>query len=249
MKGLGILSGLGGVACLVGMAGCAHLPPPDMTELWSSGWTDVTPQNGVWDDYYAHAKDPDDCSIRWRVMRYAEAIGVEAYVRDQSVVVDDCPPGRISCTTWTDDCLEVFFDGDNDRNPNTRGPDYEENPLPCNAGGEYAIAANGSSQSDYASAKKCFGTLWGGIAEPWKDGTGKCIGTHYKLWFRYECLNRPTPPLSDPVRFGFTICVHDDDDGGAADIAMYWKGNPKYPYADESAFGEIVLPPVRGRSE
>ena len=38
-----------------------------------------------------------------------------------------------------------------------------------------------------------------------------------------------------------TVCIHDDDDGGACDYALYWKGNPKYPFADESAFGEIVL--------
>jgi len=238
MRILWLLCGLGG------LAGCLHTQAPDAVELWSSGWTDITPQNGVWDDYYARTEDPNDCSIRWRVMRYAEAIGVEAYVRDQAVVVDDCAPGRISCPTWKDDCLEVFFDGDNDRNRNTRGPDYETNPLPCNAGGEYAIAANGSSQSDYASAKTCFGTLWGGVAEPWTDATGRRVGTHYRLWFRYECLNRPTPSLSEPVRFGFTLCVHDDDDGGAADLALYWKGNPKIPYADESAFGEIVLPPA-----
>lgn len=237
------------LASLIVLAGCVQLQPPDQTELWSSDWTDVTPRSGVWDDYYARTADPGSCSFRWRVMRYAEAIGVEAYVSDQSVVVDDCPPGRISCTTWTDDCLEVFFDGDNDRNPNTRGPDFEKNPLPCDAGGEYAIAANGSSQSDYASAKKCFGTLWGGFVEPWNERSGRTVGTHYKLWFRYACLNRPLPPLSEPVRFGFTICVHDDDDGGAADFALYWKGNPKCPYADESAFGEIVFPPIKGRPE
>jgi len=214
-------------------------------ELWSSAWTDVTPQNGVWDDYYRRTEDPANCSFRFRVMRYAAAIGVEAFVRDDKVVVDNCPTNSISCETWKDDCLEVFFDGDDDRNPNTRGLEYETNPTPCNAGGEYAVAANGSSQSDYASAKKCFGTLWGGTVGPWSEG-GRRVGTHYRLWFRYACLNRQTPRLDEPVSFGFTICVHDDDDGGANDLALYWKGNPKIPYADESAFGRIVLPAVAG---
>ena len=214
-----------------------------MSAPWASEWTEVTPQNGVWDDYYARTEDVANCSFKYRLLRFVDRIGVEAFVRDNAVVVDDCPANSISCETWKDDCLEVFFDGDNDRNPNTRGPD-EANPLPCNAGGEYAIAANGSSQSDYASAKKCFGTLWGGSAEPWKDADGHSLGTHYCLWFRYECLNRPTPKPDEPVKFGFTICVHDDDDGGANDLALYWKGNPKIPYADESQFGQVELPGI-----
>ena len=132
---------------------------------WDSGWTEVTPQNGVWDEYYRRTDDPANCSFRFRVSRYADSLGVEAFVRDDKVVVDNCQAGSISCETWKDDCLEVFFDGDNDRNPNTRGPD-ESKPRPCNAGGEYAIAANGATQSDYASAKKCFGRLWGGLGIP-----------------------------------------------------------------------------------
>ena len=207
---------------------------------WSSQWIDVTPQNGVWDEYYRRTDDPANCSFRFRVSRYADSLGVEAFVRDDRVVVDDCKAGGISCETWKDDCLEVFFDGDNDRNPNTRGPEYETNPTPCNAGGEYAIAANGATQSDYASAKKCFGRLWGGVAEPWTEG-GRRVGTHYRLWFRYECLGRLTPRPDEDVSFGFTICVHDDDDGGANDLALYWKGNPKIPYADESAFGSFAF--------
>jgi FHS family L-fucose permease-like MFS transporter len=208
-----------------------------------SGWIEVTPQNGVWDEYYARTADPGNCSFRFRVSRYSDSLGVEAFVRDDKVVVDNCRAGDISCETWKDDCLEVFFDGDNDRNPNTRGPEYETKPVPCNAGGEYAITANGATQSDYASSKKCFGRLWGGVAEPWMEGSRR-IGTHYRLWFRYECLGRPVPRPDEDVTFGFTICVHDDDDGGANDLALYWKGNPKIPYADESAFGSFTF---RGR--
>ena len=55
-----------------------------------------------------------------------------------------------------------------------------------------------------------------------------------------ECLNRPAPRPDEDVAVRMTVCIHDDD-GGACDYALYWKGNPKYPFADESAFGEIAL--------
>ena len=233
---------LGGLIC----------PAAERAEAWSSEWIEVTAENGVKDDCYPLQADPEKCSFRFRVMRNADnTIGVEAFVRDDRIVVDDCPEGSISCPTWMDDCLEVFFDGDGDGNPNTRGPDWNDNPTPCNAGGEYAIAANGATQSDYASAKKCFGSLWGGFAEPWFTNGCRRIGTHYRLWFTWDCLARAAPPPGEKVPLKMTVCIHDDDDGGACDYVLYWKGNPKYPFADESAFGEIVLGkiPERGPAE
>ena len=211
------------------------------TEAWSSEWIAVTAANGVKDDYYPVQREPEKCSFKFRVMRNTDnTIGVEAFVHDDKIVTDNSPAGANSCPTWKDDCLEVFFDGDNDRNPNTRGPEWNNRPTPCNAGGEYAIAANGATQSDYASVKKCFGSLWGGFAKPWLK-SGARIGTHYKLWFSWQCLNRPAPPPGEPVTVRMTVCIHDDDDGGKCDYALYWKGNPKSPFADESAFGEIRL--------
>lgn len=218
----------------------------ERAEAWSSEWIEVTAANGVKDDYYPLQREKEKCSFRFRVMRNTDnTIGVEAFVRDDRIVTDDSPAGSISCPTWKDDCLEVFFDGDNDRNPNTRGPEWNDNPTPCNAGGEYAIAANGATQSDYASAKKCFGSLWGGFAKPWM-ADGARIGTQYRLWFKWECLNRSAPPPGEPATLRMTVCIHDDDDGGACDYALYWKGNPKYPFADESAFGEIALGAAAG---
>lgn len=216
---------------------------------WSSEWFHVTASNGVKDVEYPVQAEPEKSSFDFRYMRNTDnTIGVEAFVRDDRIVVDDCTPGALSCPTWKDDCLEVFFDGDNDKNPNTRGPNYSTTPTPCNAGGEYVITANGASQSDCASSKKCFGRLWGGRAEPWmKDG--RRIGTHYLLWFSWECLNRPAPRPDEAILLRTTICIHDDDNGGACDYALYWKGNPKYPYADESAFGEILLPAISDSSK
>jgi len=235
--------------CFLAMLGIAGTVPPACAaavepgpEIRSTEWIQVTDRNGVWDEYYKRTPDGADCSFSFRVIRYADKLGVEAYVRDDRIVTDDCKPGDDPCTTWKDDCLEVFFDGDADGNPNTRGPD-ENNPLACNAGGEYAIAANGATQSDYASAKKCFGRLWGGVAEPWREANGLTLGTHYKLWFDWRCLGSGcvAPPADRPIKLKMTVCIHDDDDGGACDHALYWKGNPKIPYADESAFGTIEL--------
>lgn len=224
------------IALLVAVSGVLAL-------AHGSDWIMVTPQDGVKDDYYALPRSADDGSMRFRMLRIKGGVSVEAWVRDDLTVVDDCPTGAVSCTTWTDDCLEVFFDGDCDRNPNTRGPD-ETRPTPCNAGGEYAIAANGAAQSDYASSKRSFGTEWGGTAVPWLE-CGKRVGTHYELWFLWKAVGCPVAPREDePARFGFTICLHDDDDGGACDKALYYRGNPQAPYADERAFDQVELAPM-----
>ena len=46
-----------------------------------------------------------------------------------------------------------------------------------------------------------------------------------------------------PDRIGFNIGVQDDDGGGRRDHALYWTGNPRRPFSDESAFGILVLDP------
>ena len=48
---------------------------------------------------------------------------------------------------------------------------------------------------------------------------------------------------SRPDRIGFNIGVQDDDGGGRRDHALYWTGNPKRPFSDESAFGVLVFDP------
>ena len=46
-----------------------------------------------------------------------------------------------------------------------------------------------------------------------------------------------------PDRIGFNIGVQDDDGGGRRDHALYWTGNSKRPFSDESAFGVLVFDP------
>ena len=232
------------MAALCGLAacGCASGGAPTGRELSSTAVIRVTPANGVWDAEYGRTDSEADCSFEFRVVRYEDGIGVKAVVTDDKVVVDDCAAGSVSCPSWDDDNLECFFDGDNDRSPDARvgnGLYY---------GGEYTLVANGAAQSDYSGHPRSFGRLWRGTVVR-EDAPGGGSLVRYDIWFSWRCLGRKRPPAPDEdVTFGFNICVHDDDDGGRNDRALYWKGNPARPYRDESAFGTIVLKGIKRKA-
>lgn len=230
-------------AALLSAAGCAVFSG-SREELDSTETFVVTPGNGVWDDEYGRTADPRDCSFTFRVVRYADGFGVKARVRDDRIKTDNCKPGSIAvedqhgkqvCPSWDDDNLECFFDGDCDRSKDAReghGLEY---------GGEYTLVANGAAQSDFSGLPRSFGRDWKGSvkATPCADG-GYLLD--YDLWFSWRCLGRRSAPQpTDEVTFGFTVCIHDDDDGGRNDKALYWKGNPALPYRDESGFGTITF--------
>lgn len=217
------------------LAGCVGERGAAPLELSSTEVFEVTPVNGVWDSEYGRTDDSRNCSFFFRVIRYADGIGVKATVYDDRVITDDCPPDSISCPSWDDDTLQCFFDGDNDKSHDARagtGLYY---------GGEFTMVANGATQSDYSGCPKSHGTLWKGFVDRVELPHGGAR-LFYDMWFSWRCIGRTTPPAPDEsVTFGFNICVHDDDDGGRCDRALYWKGNPVMPYRDESAFGTITL--------
>ena len=217
-------------------AGCRLLGPDEAElEVSSTEMFEVTPSNGVWDDEYGRTDDPSNCSFRFSVARRGDGVVLRVFVFDDRVVADDCRPGDVSAPTWNDDSLQCYFDGDFDKSPDSRegnGPRY---------GGEYALAVNGAAQSDYSSRPRAFGREWSGFASIVENDEGKS-GIRYSLWFSWASLGRVRPPAPDEdVTFGFNICVHDDDDGGRADRALFWRGNPSMPYRDESCFGTITL--------
>ncbi|MGN0855252.1 MAG: sugar-binding protein [Kiritimatiellia bacterium] len=218
-------------------SGCRWFPfGPDLeSPLSRTGEIRVLPGNGVWDEEYGRTDDPKNCSFVFEVLRYPEGIRVVATVWDDRLVTDDCTPGAVSCPSWDDDNLEVFFDGDNDRSPDVRAGNG------IRSGGEFTLVANGAAQSDFSSLPKSFGTAWRGTARPVRQADGSWR-IDYDLFFTWACLgSRRAPRPDEDVTFGFNICVHDDDDGGRNDHALYWKGNPARPYRDESRFGTITL--------
>ncbi len=206
----------------------------DATEVFS-----VTPANGVWDEEYGRTSDSNNCSFTFQITRMRSGLVVTAQVRDNAIVADDSPysPDAVkndACRPWDDDSFQCYFDGDGDGAPDVRAI---KGPL---WGGEYLLSANGVAFSGHSSCPNSFGEKWGGRVFKRKDGDGLVLD--YRLWFSWACLGWPKPPADDEdVTFGFNACVHDDDDGGRADRALYWKGSPVTPYSDESKFGKITL--------
>ncbi len=234
MSGMPRLSCTVPVVCLALFSGCARLSFPS-DEVSSTRVFRVTPSTGVWDEEYGRTEDERNCSFEFRVIRRADGIGVKATVRDDEIVTDDCPPGAVSCPSWDDDTFQCFFDGDCDRSPDAR----QGNGL--RDGGEFTLVANGAAQSDFSGRPRGFGRSWRGSVGTARLPEGG-FRLDYDLWFSWECLGRRRPPkASEDVTFGFNACVHDDDTGGRADRALYWKGGTRRPYRDESKFGIITL--------
>ncbi len=216
------------------LSGCVCTELDGDTEISGCGLESVQPANGVWDREYGTSANPLDCSFVFRVARFRDGIGVKATVRDDALVTDDCLPGDLTCRSWDDDNIEIFFDGDNDSNPDFWAGSGRI------FGGEYVLVANGAAQSDRSSCPKSFGTDWRGSVKRTSLDNGYLI--EYDLFFTWKCLGfAEPPPLEKAVIFGFNISAHDDDDGGRADKALYWVGNPDMPYRDESRFRKITL--------
>jgi len=217
------------------LSGCRMPWSGPARELYSTEVFEVTHETGVWDEEYGRTDDPANCSFRFRVLRYGDGIGVKATVRDDRVVTDSCPCGAVSCASWDDDTLQCFFDGNNDRAKDARAGNG------LRYGGEFTLVANGAAQSDYSSKPRGFGDSWRGTVSVRENPDGGYL-LDYDLWFSWSCIGRRRPPAdSEDVTFGFNICVHDDDDGGRNDRALYWKGSSVRPYRDESGFGTITL--------
>ena len=228
------------------LAGCSLFrgEEPDGV-LDATDWFEVTPSNGVWDEEYGRTSNPQSCSFRFRVLRETEGLVVEAIVRDDVVVTDDSPFSAeavrtAACQPWNDDTFQCYFDGDLDGSPDARS---QKGTV---WGGEYVLTANGVGMSDHSSCPGGFGQKWGGRVYVTREEANACV-LDYRLWFSWACLGLPRPPAPEAdVTFGFNACVHDDDDGGRADRALYWKGTPAMPYSDESKFQRITL---KGRAK
>ncbi len=208
-------------------------------DLWQPGAGTVVDgaARGVWDVEYGKAADTNDLRFAVALRFSTNAVYVLADVFDDHVVVDDCPAGAIDCPSWDDDNVEVFFDGNANRAADSRA----DGGADLVYGGEFSMMANGAAMSGFSGYPKSFGTLWTGVVSRARSPAGG-ERIRYAFRFSWRCLGRESPPApGEEVRLGFNVCVHDDDDGGRNDHALYLTGNPERPYSDERAFLQILV--------
>lgn len=209
-------------------------PKADETAAWTddlSLWdAEVTRTNGVLDSFTLPLESDEDLAFRFRVRHDADAMYLTVLVRDDALWTDTCPSNAISCDAWADDSVEVFLDG------NANGATNSRTPEELKYGGEFVLVANGAAQSDYSGYPKSYGKTWGGsVLRKWEaDGLFYVL---YQFRFPWAAMGQ----TNRPDRIGMTLSAQDDDDGGLRESALYWVGNPKDPFLDESKFGIIVF--------
>ena len=227
---------------------------PSTIDMFGPHGVFVSVTNGVVDAETKPPASDDDLSF-WFSCTYDDAaLMVKVVVLDDDARhADTCPSNAISCAAWDDDAVEIFIDAEFARLPDSRA----DGGVHLRHGGEFAIVANGAANSDYSGYPNTFfrvdrkhlakkGTAnvwWSGCTMPFTVGLPNQAEssklTLYTFYVPWAAMGR----TSRPDRIGFNISVQDDDGGGRRDHALYWVGNPKRPYSDESAFGILVFDP------
>lgn len=172
----------------------------------------------------------DDADLSFNIYAGYDAnyLYVAVHVTDDVISVDSAEENSANGTTWMDDSVEVFVDGDNS-NLETRDTSGS-NPAVVGTGGQYVITANNA----YRDAEA--GSPGYGEAKPWFAKTAlRADGKGYDAEFRISLKLLGDPKPGDIV--GFTVGVNDDDDGSGGERQVIWVGKPH----TEAGYGNLIL--------
>lgn len=206
----------------------------DLSDWTDAQWTKVTNANGVLDAGTRPLEGDKDLIFSFALAYNDKGLLVAVSVEDDKIVADSAAPSQDSAPAWDDDACEFFIDGNYNRSTNSRANNGED----LKFGGEFSIVANGAYTSDFSGYPHSFGKLWFGAVKQAKQPTDAEQGiVQYEYLITWEAMGQ----TSRPEKIGFNISLQDDDDGGRRDSALYYTGNPKTPFIDESQFGTIIF--------
>jgi len=158
----------------------------------------------------------------------AENLYIAVKVKDSVISTDSAEADSANGSTWMDDSVEVFLDGDNSNYAvrDTSGT----NPEVVKTGGQFVITAN-NAYRDAEAGSPGYGPdkAWYAKTTPLDDGTG------YVAEFRIALKTIGNPKVGDVI--GFTVGVNDDDDGAAGERQVMWVGIPH----TEVTYGNLYL--------
>lgn len=171
-------------------------------------------------------KDSADLSYVVYAGYDAKNLYVAVKVTDDVIQDDSAAADSEDGTTWMDDSVEVFVDGDNSNFPvrDTSGSNREL----VGSGGQYVITVNNAYR--HAEAGK---PGYGGD-QVWYAKTAK-TAAGYDAEFRIALSAIGNPKPGELI--GFTVAVNDDDDGGGGERQVIWVGKPHI----ESSYGNLIL--------
>ena len=160
----------------------------------------------------------------------ADNLYIAVHVNDDAIVTDSAEAESANGSTWMDDSVEVFIDGDNS-NFETRDTSGS-NPEVVGTGGQFVITANNAYRdAEAGSPGYGSGQAWYARTVVREDGSG------YDAEFRISLKTLGNPKPGDVI--GFTVGVNDDDDGDSAERQLMWVGKPH----TEVSYGNLLLGP------
>lgn len=149
-------------------------------------------------------------------------------VDDDLLQSDSAEADSANGTTWLDDSVEVFIDGDNSNfeSRDTSGT----NPEVVETGGQFVITIN-NAYRDAEAGSPAFGpnAVWYARTQAREDATG------YDAEFKIALSKIGNPKQGDII--GFNVAVNDDDDGAALERQLSWAGMPH----TEVTYGNLIL--------
>jgi cellulose/xylan binding protein with CBM9 domain len=153
---------------------------------------------------------------------------VAVRVVDDILYDDSAEAGSANGSTWEDDSIEVFVDGDNSNYElrDTAG----DKPEGWSTGGQYVITINNAYREAEAGDPG-----FGPDAAWYAQSQMNDAGTGYDAEFRISLSLLGDPKPGDII--GFDVCINDDDDGAGVENQYVWSGNTHV----ESTYGNLLI--------
>ena len=182
--------------------------------LRGGGFGDGNPDE-IWDE--------TDIQFNMYAGVFENDLYVAVEVTDDWIVNDNADPNSEDGSTWEDDSVEIFIDGDNSNfeERNTAGI-----PEVVDTGGQFVITAN-NARRDKEAGDPSFGENADWYAKTDLTDTGYVAEFRISL----DAIGNPEPGQV----IGFTVGVNDDDEISRRQIT--WAGSPH----TESTYGNLFI--------
>ncbi len=206
--------------------------------FWSILWDIGLDDEGVIQSGLVDSNIPDDvpystadCSCTVYTAYDEEYLYIAVRVLDDFVAYNDAAPDSEDESTWNDDSVEIFIDGDNSKfETSLTQASADDQAREFATGGQFVITAV-NARRDNEAGNPTFGedADWYGRAELTDNG--------YDVEFKIKLSIIGNPSKGSSI--GFNIAINDDDDDADPRYQLRWCGLAHV----ESTYGTLYFGP------